>query len=82
MIWGEYKEMMFGISDVIPPPNPVRCQTWVASALLVEVLAIIVGTIVLIAFRIEKKKALLASSISVIVSFFAGMVTWFLLGVI
>jgi hypothetical protein len=74
--------MMFGISDVIPPPNPIPFQTWVASALLVEVLAIIVGTIVLIAFRIEKKKALLASSVSVIVSFFAGMVTRYLLGVI
>ena len=74
--------MMFGISYVIPPPYPIPFQTWVASALLVEVLAIIVGTIVLIAFRIEKKKALVASSISVIVSFFAGMVTWFLLGVI
>jgi len=74
--------MRFGISDVVPPPNAIPFQTWVASALLVEVLAIIVGTIVLIAFRIEKKKALLASSISVIVSFFAGMVTWYLLGVI
>lgn len=74
--------MRFQVSDVVPPPLPIPFQTWVISALLVEVLAIIVGTIVLIAFRIEKKKALLASSVSVAVSFLAGMITWLLLGVI
>ncbi len=74
--------MIFGVSDVIPPPAPIPFQTWVISALLVEALAIIVGTIVLIAFRIEKKKALLVSSVSTIVSFTAGMITWLLLGAI
>lgn len=74
--------MRFQVSDIIPPPPPIPFQTWVVSALLVEVLAIIVGTIVLTVFKIEKKKAPLASSTSVIVSFFAGMITWLLLGVI
>ena len=74
--------MLFGVSDIVPPPAPIPFQTWLVSALLVEALAIIVGTIILIAFRIEKKKALLTSSVSVIVSFIAGMITWLFLGVI
>jgi len=74
--------MRFEVSDHPPPLNPIPFQTWIISVSLVEVLAIIVGMLVLTAFGIEKKKALLASSVSVTVSFLLGVTVWLLLGVI
>jgi len=51
--------MRFQVSDIAPPPLPIQFQTWIICVLLVEVLAIIVGTLVLIAFRKEKGTSIL-----------------------